>query len=87
MKVIKETPESNMLPVITDVGFGRTVGVAPSAAVQSGITFQDAVENFPYPMAQLMGNRFVHFGPLPPGLSRSAPANTLASGIRSGNWF
>ncbi|MNN26512.1 hypothetical protein D3C81_1400180 [compost metagenome] len=86
-KLIEVTPEQNLVPLITDAGFGRIKGVAPSSAVQSGVTFQDAQRKYPYPMVQVMNNRTVHFGPLPLGFSRPEPPDALSSGIRSGNWF
>ncbi|POA78067.1 RHS repeat-associated core domain-containing protein [Pseudomonas sp. DP16D-R1] len=87
MRLIEKTSGKNLLPVITDVGFGQVKGIAPSAAVQSGITFHDAIRNYPYPMVQHMNDRVVHFGPLPLDLPHPEPLNALASGIRSGNWF
>ncbi|CAI8781917.1 F-box domain-containing protein [Pseudomonas sp. IT-P258] len=86
-KLIADAPEQNLVPLITDAGFGRIKGVAPSSAVQSGVTFQDAQRKYPYPMVQVINNRAVHFGPLPPGISRREQSNALSSDIRSGNWF
>lgn len=84
-KLLSAGQPETRLPKIDSVGFGEVRGIAPSAAVNSGVTLAQAQQDFPYAMTRLVGpnNRSVHYGPRPDLLPQVDPPNIVAAQIRA----
>lgn len=78
---------TEQLPLIDAIGFGEVKGVAPSAAVNTGVTLAQAQQDFPYAMTRLVGpnNRTVHYGSRPDLLPQVHEPNEVAAQIRAMN--
>ncbi|WP_095195928.1 RHS repeat-associated core domain-containing protein [Pseudomonas sp. Irchel 3A7] len=76
---------SEHLPLIDAVGFGEIKGIAPSAAINTGVTIAQAQRDFPYAMTRLVGpnNRSMHYGPRPDLLPQVDPPQNVAAQIRA----
>jgi RHS repeat-associated protein len=85
--LLKAGPPESRLPKIDGVGFGEVKGIAPSAAVNTGVTLAQAQTHFPYPMIRLVGsnNRSILYGPKPELLPQIDPPHTIAAQIRAMN--
>ncbi|WP_225934026.1 RHS repeat-associated core domain-containing protein [Pseudomonas azerbaijanoccidentalis] len=86
-KLLSAGQPETRLPKIDSVGFGEVRGIAPSAAVNTGVTLAQAQQDFPYAMTRLVGpnNKSLHYGPrsyLPPQVDQP---NTVAAQIRAMN--
>ena len=84
-KLLSASQPETRLPEIDRIGFGEVEGIAPSAAVNTGVTFAQAQQNYPYPMTRLVGpnKRRVHYGPTPDLPPQVDPPNSVAAQIRA----